>query len=53
MLEYFRARDVAEGEEALRVRAKRVKFDASGEARIASMVARPCLPVAPVMRRAL
>ncbi len=47
------ARRLAEGEEALRVRARIEKEEGEGEERRDSMQARPCLPVAPVMRRVL
>ena len=46
----FLARAVAEAEDGLRVRARRLKVLEDGEARRASMTAPPCLPVAPVMR---
>ncbi len=45
--------EVAEGEVPLRVMARMVKFEAWEDASRASMQARPCLPVAPVMRRFL
>lgn len=40
-------------EEALRVRARMEKVEGDVEERRDSMQARPCLPVAPVMRRVL
>ncbi len=45
--------EVAVEEVALRVTARMVKLEAWGDASRASMQARPCLPVAPVMRRVL
>lgn len=47
------ARRVAEVEVELRVSARMEKAGAEGEESRASMQARPCLPVAPVMRRVL
>ncbi len=43
-------RERAEEEEALRVRARMLKVVGFGEERRVSIKARPCLPVAPVMR---
>lgn len=43
-------RDRAEGEEALRVRARMLNVVGFGVERRLSIKARPCLPVAPAMR---
>lgn len=43
-------RERAEEEEALRVRARMLKVVGFGEEKRVSIKARPCLPVAPVMR---